>query len=46
LHEVGAVETGSFDPDEELTGRRCRIGPLADRHLPVFDHDGSHDLAL
>ena len=42
LHEVGAVEAGTVDAHQDLTGTRLGIGAFLDSHLLVGDHERAH----
>ena len=45
LQQVGAVQTGAVDPDDDPVGSRVRDGPLGDLQMAVDDRDRTHEPA-
>ena len=46
LHDVGAVEPGGPDADEDLAAARARVRVVLDDDLLVADRDGAHGAAV
>jgi hypothetical protein len=46
LHQVGAVDSGGADADEDLAGAGLGVGVLLDEDLAVADGGGAHGRAV
>src|SRR4029079_12385180 len=46
LHDVGAVDPGGPDADEDLAAARLRVRAVLDEDLLVADRDGAHGAAV